>query len=343
MPKVTLDFARHIIDYGDHDQSHLLREFADATIETHETLPNGVRRGNYLHTDNTVQRPRDGHRTAHESQLWQEAVEWAKREQENVLRSRVLDLDDTAKTVGKLFGGIIYSVLLAASNPSNRLNLARWGWLQRSMVSWKEFSLRVDYYDAFSFIPPSQSGNIQSAIVPFNNDGLRSFLDEDNIYVYNPETRTVQKIRGSGVDPVSDTAPHSADDANHFLVRDILNYRQHNDVTLSGIRHLQLSDRNGMPVSAMSPTFSPNVLEYTATTSREDIYINVIAFKHLRVEVEGVSFTIHTRGQERRGRLGLSVGENVVEIRTQSQEGSDSNTYTITLSRVSQQEEEGEP
>ena len=34
-----------------------------------------------------------------------------------------------------------------------------------------------------------------------------------------------------------------------------------------------------------------------------------------------MSFTIHTRGQERRGRLGLSVGENVVEIRTQSQEG----------------------
>ena len=334
MPKVTLDFARHIIDFGEHDQRHLLQQFAGATIETHDTLPNGIRRGNYLHTDNTVQRPRDGHRSRHEEEHWNEAVEWAKHEQENILRARILDLNDQTKTVAKLFGGIIYSVLLAASNVENRLDIARWNWLKGSMVSWKEFSLRVDYYDAFPFIPLSQSGNIQSAIAPFNNDGLRDFLDEDNIYVYNPETHTVQKIRGSGVDPVSDTAPRSADDANHFLVKDILNYRQDADVTLSGVRHLQLSDRNGIPVTALSPTFSSDVLEYTATTSREDIYINVIAFKHLRVEVEGVSFTIHTRGQERRGRLGLSVGENVVEIRTQSQEGSDSKTYTVTISRI---------
>ena len=338
MASVTLDHNRHIIDYGDHDQSHLLREFADATIETHETLPNGVRRGNYLHTDNTVQRPRDGHRTAHESQLWQEAVEWAKREQENVLRSRVLDLDDTAKTVGKLFGGILYSVLLAASNPSNRLNLARWGWLQGSMVEWKEFCLRVGYYDAFPFVVPRNTNTIQFAISPLNNQGLGKFLDEDNIFIYNPATRVVEQIRGSGITVPTD-APFTASEANHFMVRDILGYMQDDRVTEAVLVQLAVTDQHGRVVADLSPEFREDVFEYVVVTDREHLYLGYLAYKYAKVS----GLTFNERGYGSVELLPVGDGDTVVQLRIESQEGSDSNTYTITFSRASQQEEEGEP
>ena len=336
MPKVTLDSRRHVIDYGDHDQSHLLRQYADATIETHDTLPNGIRRGNYLHTDNTVQSPRDGHQGSHEEEHWQEAEEWAKREQENVLRSRVLDLDDTAKTVGKLFGGILYSVLLAASNPSNRLNLARWGWLQGSMVEWKEFCLRVGYHEAFPFVIPRNTNTIQFAIAPLNNQGLEKFLDEDNIFIYNPTTRVVEQIRGSGITVPTD-APFTASEANHFMVRDILGYMQDTRVTEDVILQMDVTDSNGIRVADLVPRFSQTVFDYSVVTDRDHVYVGYTGYKYMKVK--GLDFN-----DKFLGRVELHATDNtVVQLITESEEGSDSNTYTITFSRASQQEEEGEP
>ena len=327
MPNVTIDHGRHIIDYGDHDQSHLLREFPDAIIETHDTLPNGIRRGNYLFRNGRVDSPRDGHRTVHESEHWQEAVAWALRENENILRARMIDPDDDAKVVVKVFGGILYSVLFAASNIENRLSFARWNYLKRSMVTWKEFSLRIGYHDALPFVLVHPDISYSLEFASLINQEMRYFLDEDNIYVYNPVRREIQHIRGRRVDSAAD-APLSGDGANHFLVRDILGYTQDTRVTEDIILQMDVTDRNGTRVANLSPEFNPNVFDYVVETDRDHVYIGYNAYNHMRVF--GLDF--EEVGNVLLGRVDLTTGRNtVVRLRTQSQEGSDSQTYSITI------------
>ena len=124
MNNVAVTHDNHIIAYGTGDISHLIEDHPGASIRQFTERPSGLRPGNYLNPDGIVERPKDDHLVVHRSIHWEESVEWALREKQNVVTALLLEPRDRTKLVAKVFGALIYNVLLAAVPPCEPARLA---------------------------------------------------------------------------------------------------------------------------------------------------------------------------------------------------------------------------
>ena len=335
MMKVALTHDDHIIDYGTHDMQHHVNSHAGARILTFETQPNGLRVGNFFDTaTNTVHRPRDNHTPRHESQHWEESVIWAIREKRNAIDAMAMEIDDGKRNVAKVFGGLIYNVLLAASDIRNRVSLDRWNKLSDSMVSWVEFGKHVTVNEAVVFAPPvTQPSNITINLSLLTVSNISSFLDEENVYVYDPVVKNVVKMRGTGVTTVAADAPYAAHDSKHYEVRNVLGYAQDPAVSLGSLRAMGLADRNGVIVSDLTPVFGSTIYSYVASTTMP--YVYVIATPLARhTKVTGLNFGARGSNAYYEAVLNLDLGVNTVVLTSESQDGSDIRTYTIAITRT---------
>ena len=333
MYNVAVTHDNHIIAHSTENLNHLRDEHPGASVRQFTERPLGLRPGNYLNSDGIVERPRDDHVPVHESIHWEEAVEWALQEKQNVVTALLLEPRDRTKLVAKVFGGLIYNVLLAASNLANRHDLPRWRRLKGSMVSWQEFGTKISWAEAVVHARPvRQSSSIDVDLSFLTNENMEEFYDEDYVYLYNPTTETVELARSPDTTGIASDVPVSADDANHFEVRNVLGYAQDALTAIGGISYLGIADGAGGIVANTSPRFVSYVLDYTATTSRDAVYVVVNPiYKH---SVVSPPFERVSGADSWRAHIDLDVGENIVEVTTTSQDGTDRRTYTVAITRT---------
>ena len=332
MYNVAVTHDNHIIAHSTDNLNHLRDEHPGASVRQFTERPSGLRPGNYLNPDGIVERPRD-EVVVHESIHWEEAVEWAVREKGNAVVALLLEPRDRTKLVAKVFGGLIYNVLLAASNPANRHDLSRWRRLKASMVSWQEFGTKISWAEAVVHAPPPrQSSSIGVDLSFLTNENMDDFYDEDYVYLYNPTTETVELARSPDITGIASDVPLSADDANHFEIRNVLGYAQDARTAIGGISYLGIADGAGGVVANTSPRFVSYVFDYTAMTNREDVYVVVNSiYKH---SVVNPPFERVIDSDSWRAHIDLEVGENIVEVTTISQDGRDTRVYTVTITRT---------
>ncbi|MBJ7427349.1 MAG: cadherin-like beta sandwich domain-containing protein, partial [Bacteroidia bacterium] len=104
--------------------------------------------------------------------------------------------------------------------------------------------------------------------------------------------------------------------------------RVSNDATLSG-----LTISNG----TLSPTFASGTTSYTATNSSSSITITPTrnqANASIQARVNGGSYSSVTSGNAS-GSLSLNVGSNTIDVLVTAQDGTTTQTYTITVTRLS--------
>ena len=334
MYNVAVSHDNHIIAHGTENLNHLREEHPGANVRQFMERPAGLRIGNYLNPEGIVERPRDDEVHLHESIHWNEAVEWAVREKGNAVTALLLEPRDRTKLVAKVFGGLIYNVLLAASNLANRHDLSRWRRLKGSMVSWQEFGTKISWAEAVVHARPlRQSSSVDVDLSFLTNENMEDFFDEDYVYLYNPTTETVELARSPDTTGIASDVPLSADDAHHFVVRNVLGYAQSPFSAVGGVSFLAIADGANSVISNVVPSFTGSVSDYTATTDRSQVYVIINpTYRHTTVKFP---FERRVDSSSWRARIDLEVGENRVEVTTLSQDGRDSRTYAITITRTS--------
>ena len=334
MYNVAVTHDNHIIAHSTDNLNHLRDEHPGASVRQFTERPLGLRPGNYLNSDGIVERPRDDHVVAHESIHWEEAVEWAVREKGNAVTALLLEPRDRTKLVAKVFGGLIYNVLLAASNPANRHDLPRWRRLKGSMVSWQEFGKRVSWSEAVVHArPPRQSSSISVDLSFLTNDNMEDIYDERYVYLYNAYTENIELARSPDIENPESDVPLSADDENHFIVRNVLGYIQNALSSDGTILSMGLVDTNNAKVADLSPLFSTSNIEYTSTTDRDHVYV-IVSTRYKYTVISGLPFTKLSSSVSWRARVDLDVGDNVVNVLSASQDGTDEKRFIITITRT---------
>ena len=328
MINVVVDHHNHILAFGIGNFAEEIANHPGSRLRTFEVKPDGLRSGNYLNPAGVVERALDTHYHIDLDILWDDTVRWAQREQANVVRSLLLEPNDFNKRIAKVFGGFIYNVLLAASHEPNRHDTARWAKLEGSMLTWRDFAIHIDRGEATMLAPPlRQSGTIPVDLSQLTNSNMSSFYDENDVFLYI--NGGISKMRGRGIGgTIADYVPFAAPDANHYIVRDVLNYKQDSGIINGALRTLGFTDRNGLDITNLLSIFDGDTYSYEITTTADHLYlVGRATYKHLNVDPSDV---IAEDGK----RYNLSVGENTITVNTRSQDGSDERTYTITVTRT---------
>ena len=117
-----------------------------------------------------------------------------------------------------------------------------------------------------------------------------------------------------------------------LTVRNVLGYAQSPYSAIGGVSFLAIADGANRIISNVVPSFRGSVSDYTATTDRSEVYVIINpTYRHSTVNAP---FERRVDSDSWRAHIDLEVGENRVEVTTLSQDGRDSRTYTVTITRT---------
>ena len=247
---------------------------------------------------------------------WHEVVRWAREQLKAVnLYTSLRALGGADLSVKQhIFILFVYHTVRTFENPENRTDDAKWHHFHAtngySPITWEQFAKRL----------PDRATTTISEMA-------RNFEYVTHVYVWDNVENNIKLARSATTDPIDD-APEYGLASSEYDAKRAIQMPQDTNVFDSSLSSIAIKTGSVAAQTqtfdvTLSPEFSADVLEYTASVA------NLIEYVTLTAEPTHEYATIDFNERE-----DLQVGENTINVIGTSQDGQSQTVYTVTITRA---------